>query len=824
MPAPVCFLFLFFYSSSVSIHDIIRIVPGTDSDFLRSKAGAFELRDSLEIVFRQRSLNLCFDSADMWNQWVVGIAALMELVHREDGSRGLMDYFHRQWLLADVDKDKKLSFDEIYRLMHKMNMAPRKQYALDLFTKFDSDRNGALDEEEFQKMMANVLNCSVCSDFFQKYRTLSKSNGISAATDDGHMTLDGLRMFLAKEQKMSPPQIEQEISYMMEQQSPHTATRSNGDVVITNLGFFLYLSGERNSLMDPKKSLVFQDMNHPLTDYWINSSHNTYLEGDQLMGRSSVAQYIEVLMQGCRCVELDCWDGAEGEPIVYHGGTLTSRIKFKDIIVACKNFGFQTSPYPIILSFEMHCKAPQRIRIGQILHDVLGSSAMWVPNSNTTTAVPSPNELKYKFVIKAKVPSTDAFHLTPLQIPSFPLSNSNVSSSPKRSVPSNNLDVSVSAPLTMTQTRKALPAAQAVTYKVNIENNTLPTDGIDPSTIELFSSIIITSPSEPEVEVRESSISLHNNIQTEIAQGREKTTSTNNIQPNIVVIDPKSVEEELCDEELDDIDDKSLSIYHSSVALNGLRLDSNPVPLGSGRSALDICSLSEAKVANLIANRGPELAAFHRQFLTRIYPHGLRIASGNYNPLPSWLTGAQVVALNFQDVSFATIVNKGLFSQNGGIEGGYVLKPAMMTSGPILDFTSQLTPPEKQFNLRISILSGSQIPKLNGKGEIVDPFVIVSVCGHQRDSREFKTHVIDDNGFNPVWKNQTFEFPISFPSLSLLVLEVRDSDALKTTRLAARCIPISTLRPGLRAVRLWDNKLRPLPWSHLLVNVEIVQK
>lgn len=68
-----------------------------------------------------------------------------------------------------------------------------------------------------------------------------------------------------------------------------------------------------------------------------------FLLADQLKGASSVDGFIHALMRGCRSLDLQCFDGPEGQPTI-HNGTLTSRISLIDALETINRYAFETSP------------------------------------------------------------------------------------------------------------------------------------------------------------------------------------------------------------------------------------------------------------------------------------------------------------------------------------------------------------------------------------------------------------------------------------------------------------------------------------------------
>jgi phosphatidylinositol phospholipase C delta len=76
-----------------------------------------------------------------------------------------------------------------------------------------------------------------------------------------------------------------------------------------------------------------------------------------------------------------------------------------DVIEAIRKFAFKTTPYPLILSIENHCSLPLQQKMAEIMRTGLGemlAMPMSTKLSSAGSQLPSPEELKYKVLIKGK--------------------------------------------------------------------------------------------------------------------------------------------------------------------------------------------------------------------------------------------------------------------------------------------------------------------------------------------------------------------------------------------------------------------------------------
>ncbi|KAJ3676363.1 hypothetical protein LUZ60_003775 [Juncus effusus] len=249
---------------------------------------------------------------------------------------------------------------------------------------------------------------------------------------------------------------------------------------------------------------------------------------------------------------------------------------------------------------------------------------------------------------------------------------------------------------------------------------------------------------------------------------------------------------------------------------NALKTDSNQV------SRL---SLSEQVFDNAMIQHGSEIIRFTQRNLLRIYPKGTRLSSSNYNPMHGWMYGAQMVALNMQGYGKSLWVMQGMFRANGGC--GYVKKPHFLldTEGNItFDPTSKLLPIKKTLKVKVFMGDGWRFDFSERHFDRFSPpdfYTRVGIAGIQADKRMERTNVIEDN-WTPMWDRE-FEFQLRVPELAILRIEVNECDMSEKDDFAGQtCLPVWELRPGIRSVRLCDQKGDLLPSVKLLMQFEFI--
>lgn len=100
---------------------------------------------------------------------------------------------------------------------------------------------------------------------------------------------------------------------------------------------------------------------------------------------------------------VDIYDG-DREPMIFHGKTLTSKISLRDVCRAIKKYGFVSSPYPVIISAEIHCGLAQQDMMVEIMLSVFGDALVQAPVDGRPPihVLPSPEDLKGRILLKAK--------------------------------------------------------------------------------------------------------------------------------------------------------------------------------------------------------------------------------------------------------------------------------------------------------------------------------------------------------------------------------------------------------------------------------------
>ncbi|MCI4384148.1 hypothetical protein PGIGA_G00035610 [Pangasianodon gigas] len=375
-------------TKTFSVMEVECVREGCQSETLRKLAGSVPEAQCLTIVFKggRKSLDLQCQSIEEAQHWARGICTLQDRINNMSHTEKLDHWIHGYLRQADLNQDGKMTYEEVQTLLQMINIDLDEQYALRLFKKCDQSADNRLDHSEIELFCRELLRRPELDAVFLEY----SSNGRVLSTVD-------LREFLKNQGEDNTLVHAQSLILTYEL---NEWARKNQ--LMTANGFTMYMLSKENVVFDPEHGRVYQDMSQPLSHYFISSSHNTYLTKDQVMGESSAEPYIRALSHGCRCVELDCWDG-DREPVIYHGHTLTSKVPFREVVEAIAEYAFKASPYPLILSLENHCSVEQQAVMAQQLRSILGDKLLTKPlNNHQCDSLPSPEELKGKILVKGK--------------------------------------------------------------------------------------------------------------------------------------------------------------------------------------------------------------------------------------------------------------------------------------------------------------------------------------------------------------------------------------------------------------------------------------
>ncbi|XP_028674029.2 inactive phospholipase C-like protein 2 [Erpetoichthys calabaricus] len=387
--------------AKIDIKSIKEVRTGKNTEIFRTNGIYDQISEdcAFSVIYGENyeSLDLVANSADVANIWVTGLRYLVSYgKHTLDMIESSQNNMRTSWLCdlfaeADVNGVGEVNLSTAVQMIKNLNSG-LKHSKVEL--KF----------KEFHKAKDKIGDNVIKEEFIEVFHELCTRPEIyfllvQFSSNKEFLDTKDLMMFLEAEQGMA--QVSEETSLeLIHKYEPSREGREKGCLSLD--GFTNYLMSSECQIFDPEHTKVCQDMKQPLSHYYINSSHNTYLIEDQFRGPSDITGYIRALKMGCRSVELDVWDGPDNEPVIYTGHTMTSQIVFRSVIDIINKYAFVASEYPLILCLENHCSIKQQKVMSQHIKKILGDKIYAdCPNANDTY-LPSPDGLKNKILLKAK--------------------------------------------------------------------------------------------------------------------------------------------------------------------------------------------------------------------------------------------------------------------------------------------------------------------------------------------------------------------------------------------------------------------------------------
>ncbi|KAL9080698.1 MAG: hypothetical protein Q9157_000585 [Trypethelium eluteriae] len=698
-----------------------------------------------------------------------------------------------------AESEEHMDLDDVYRICRSLHIHCTKNTLRAQFSKADEGSTGSLHFEQFKRFVKRLRERDDIKRIFKDI-PLTSAEGL-----DQSRFLDFLRNTQGVDVDSQAAHWKSVFEkYATLNKSRVSSTELGSDTLATTMdlaGFRSFLCSDDNSAL--AQAGPTHPLDRPLNEYFISSSHNTYLLGRQVAGESSTEAYIYALQKGCRCIEIDCWDGADGRPVVMHGRTLTSKVLFSDCIDVIAKHAFVSSPYPLIISLEVHCNPEQQAAMTQIMKDKFGDQLLLEPIMTNTVSLPSPEELKGRILIKVKA------------------SKSADEGAVMRDMPTTGRQRSLSTPYSQSGTSDcaSITTSPVISSPVSIS----PTEYSGTSYWSAQRSSFTSASGTP---ASPSSSTEDSDLQVPAIPGKKSKKKTSNI---VGVLG-------------------ELGVYTQGIKYSGFKA-------AESRRYNHVFSFAERTFENLYRKEPDNKTLLEKhnvRYLMRVYPSGWRVLSTNFDPIRYWRSGVQMAALNWQTYDVGLQINDAMFAA-GSDRTGYVLKPAEMrqlrsraASGP-----ENSTKTEKKLvRVSVDIISGQQLPRSRGLSTeaSINPCVElemfsaddraqgIAVDERGRDALDRNsisglgsplrksTRPVLSNGHDPVFdSNFTLSLETQYPSLVFVRWNVMNCPGGRNTSdrhsLATFTAKLSSLEEGYRHLPLFDANGEQYLFSTLFVRI-----
>ncbi|CAK7224074.1 hypothetical protein SCUCBS95973_005396 [Sporothrix curviconia] len=814
-----------------------------------------------------KTMHLIADTNENFADWTTTLDAIYK--HRQDVIASLMafndkavrSYWNREMAKQSSEKLNaqsttalagEIDFAGVERVCRNLHIHVPQDTIRRNFADADVHKTGRLNYSGFQDFVRMMKKRS---DIHAIYRTVAASNSSLGITKEeffgflrstqGENVDDELASwetvfarFARRPKTASAASSVKDTAVISDGESAISA--SDDGPRMSEAGFASYLTSNYNlsTIKEPKE----YTFDRPMNEYYISSSHNTYLLGRQLKGTSSVEGYISALTRGCRCVEIDCWDGTDGQPIVVHGKTLTSSISFREAVNAINRYAFVKSPFPLWISLEVHCNPEQQRIMARIMREVFGSKLVTEPLSNATNRLPTPTELRGRILIKTKKTQQ------PLSLPSLP-------PLPPLPLQMSSEVIAANTSELFTGRRRGNSLPTPFQKAITLDNNNMPSVIYSPTSSQTSplsytstgtgqgSPVLSPGYSTPTTP-RKSSVSNKARLATvntitegEVAVAREvPSSSTSDCDSGSEKLPAKQKQSKIVPEL------GCLAVYCVGVH----KTTSFEAP--DCKLFNHILSWDETVYEKSTKTRDYRQAVyFHNmRYLMRVYPKAYRFGSSNFNPLGHWRRGVQMSALNWQTYDLGMQLNTAMFT-GGTDQSGYVLKPRECRQFQVLpNLPGESKPRElkrerKNVNFTIGIVSAQQLmrPVNFPDRRTLDPYIEVEVfmADEKRDRDEskqqsdhapltpllYRTRIAPGNGFNPVFDQRfNFRFTTKYPDLVFVRMSVKLAENGKYTNAsptATFTAKLSNLKHGYRTIPLVDVNADRYMFSTLLCEI-----